>query len=94
MPSGQAVRIVRIHRRVCAANNYEGSLQYANRWNFKGTLILYASTALSLCCLEILVHTVDARMIPPGLVWSSAYLDDVSPLDFRGDGRVDDGREY
>ena len=85
MPSGQSMRIVRIHRRVRAANNYEGSLQYANRWNFKGTPILYASTASSLCCLEILVHTVDARTIPPGLVWSSAYLDDVSPLDFRWD---------
>ena len=81
MPSGQRVRIVRIHRRARAANNYDGSLQYANRWNPKGTPMLYASTALSLCCLEMLVHTVDARIIPPGLVWSSADLDDIRPLD-------------
>ena len=47
--------------------------------------MLYGSTALSLCCLEILVHTVDARIIPPGLVWSWTELEGVRVLDFRWD---------
>ena len=85
MPAGQRVRIVRIHRRARAANNFDGSLQYANRWNYKGTPMLYGSTALSLCCLEILVHTVDARIIPPGLVWSWTELERVGVLDFQWD---------
>ena len=87
MPSDQRVRIIRTHRRARAANNYEGSLQYENRWNPKRTPMLYASTALSLCCLETLVHTVDARIIPPSLVWSYAELDDIRPLEFLGDIR-------
>lgn len=81
MPSGQRVRIVRLYRRTRSVKNYDGSLQYANRWNPKGTPMLYASTVLSLCCLETLVHTGDARIIPPGLVWSYAELDDVKPLE-------------
>jgi len=63
MPA-QRVRVVRVHRRARAANNYEGSLLYANRWNPEGTPMLYASTTLSLCCLETLVHTVDATIMP------------------------------
>src|SRR6476661_4692755 len=65
MAADQRVRIFRIHRRTRAANNFDGSLEYENRWNSKGTTMLYASTSLALCCLETLVHTVDARLIPP-----------------------------
>jgi RES domain-containing protein len=81
MPA-QRVRVVRIHRRAREANNYEGSLLYANRWNPIGTPMRYASTTLSLCCLEALVHTVDVTIIP-ALVWSYAELDDIKPLDLR-----------
>jgi RES domain-containing protein len=88
MLSGQSLRIVRIHRSTRAANNYDGSLQYANRWNPKGTPMLCASTTLSLCCLETLVHTIDTRVIPLGLVWSFAYLNlNIEPLEFQWDIR-------
>ena len=46
--------------------------------------MLYASTALSLCCLETLVHTVDATIMP-SLVWSYAEFDGIKRLDFRWD---------
>lgn len=65
-------------------HNYEGSLEYANRWNPKGTPMLYASMSLALCCLEILVHTT-TEIMPPSLVWSWAELDDIKPLEFPWD---------
>jgi hypothetical protein len=50
--------------------------------------MLCASTTLSLCCLETLVHTIDTRVIPLGLVWSFAYLNlNIEPLEFQWDIR-------
>lgn len=47
--------------------------------------MLYASTHLSLCCLEMLVH-VTPRKMPPALVWSCADLGMAVPeLDFTWD---------
>jgi RES domain-containing protein len=50
------MRIFRLHRRHRRADDYAGSLIQNNRWNPAGIAMLYCSTALSLACLEILVH--------------------------------------
>jgi RES domain-containing protein len=83
--------IVRLHRRQRSATNYDGSLLYAGRWNPPGTPMLYASTSLSLACLEILVH-LSPRQIPAEYVYSKAKFEApaVAPeyfevTDFRGD---------
>lgn len=79
------MRVFRLHRRARAVNNFDGSLAYPGRWNPPGTPMLYASTHLSLCCLEMLVHFTPRKM-PPNLVWSSADLPlFVQELDFQWD---------
>lgn len=46
-----------------AAFNGDGSRKYGGRWNRKGTTVVYASSALSLAVLEVLVHT-DSDILP------------------------------
>jgi RES domain-containing protein len=79
------VQIYRLHRRHRAADDYQGSLIQPNRWNPAGVPMLYCSSALSLACLEVLVH-VAAAEIPPDYVYSSAELKSVAEAaDFEGD---------
>ena len=56
-----------------------------NRWNPAGVPMLYCSGALSLACLEVLVHLAP-DLIPPDYVYSSAEVT-VPPeaVEFRGD---------
>jgi RES domain-containing protein len=67
------MRIFRLHRRQRAASDYSGSLRFASRWNPAGTPMLYASTALSLACLELLVH-VSPDQIPLDFVYTTAVI--------------------
>jgi RES domain-containing protein len=79
------MRIYRLHRRHRAADDYQGSLIQPNRWNPAGVPMLYCSSALSLACLEVLVHVAVAE-IPPDYVYSSAELSaEAETADFRGD---------
>ena len=84
--------VVRLHRKQRLASNYDGSLLYAGRWNPAGTPMLYASTSLSLACLEILVH-LSPRQIPADYMWSRATFgplrgveaERLPAIEFRGD---------
>lgn len=81
------MRIFRLHRRQRAAHDYSGSLRFAGRWNPAGTPILYASTALSLACLELLVH-LSPDQIPLDYVYTAAEIAlDPAEHDFRGNLR-------
>ena len=66
--------VIRLHRKQRPASNYDGSLLYAGRWNPAGTPMLYASSSLSLACLEILVH-LNPRQIPVDYVYSKATFE-------------------
>jgi RES domain-containing protein len=66
--------VIRLHRKQRPAANYDGSLLYAGRWNPAGTPMLYASTSLSLACLEILVH-LNFRQMPVDYVYSKAKFE-------------------
>ena len=79
------MRIFRLHRGHRAAADYQGSLIQPNRWNPAGVPMLYCSAALSLACLEILVH-LGPDQIPPDYVYSSAELTVPAEVaQFRGD---------
>jgi len=86
--------VIRLHGKQRAASNYDGSLLYAGRWNPVGTPMLYASTSLSLACLEILVH-LSPRQTPEDYVYSTANFkplggaeaEYLAASDFRGDLR-------
>src|SRR6476659_8723313 len=78
------MRIFRLHRRQRAASDYSGSLRFASRWNPAGTPMLYASTALSLAALELLVH-LSPDQIPIDYVYTAAEIpQDPPPHDFHG----------
>lgn len=89
------MRLYRLHRRQRPAADYQGSLIQPNRWNPAGVPMLYCSAALSLACLEVLVHFAPDK-IPPDYVYSSAELKSVPELgDFQGDLADDDStRRY
>lgn len=79
------MRVFRLHRGHRAAADYQGSLIQPNRWNPAGVPMLYCSGALSLACLEVLVH-LGPDQIPPDYVYSSAELSGlVETVEFRGD---------
>jgi RES domain-containing protein len=79
------MRIFRLHRGHRAAADYQGSLIQPNRWNPAGVPMLYCSAALSLACLEVLVH-LEPDQIPPDYVYSSAEVAvPTEAVEFRGD---------
>lgn len=89
------MRIFRLHRRQRPAADFSGFLLFAGRWNPAGTALLYSSTALSLACLELLVHLAPDE-IPAGYVYTSAEIGP-SPEnpDFRGNLKSEDAtRRY
>jgi RES domain-containing protein len=67
------MRIFRLHRGHRRADDYAGSLIQPSRWNPPGTPMLYCTTALSLACLEVLVH-LSPDQIPLDYVFSAAEL--------------------
>jgi len=68
----------RLFRRKYSASDATGPYLAGGRWNPKGIRMLYASSTLSLACLEILVHIKEPRLpfdygwvmieIPAGLI--------------------------
>jgi RES domain-containing protein len=50
-----------------------GAYRAGGRWNAKGIHMLYASTTLSLACLEILVHIKEPRL-PADYVWVRIHV--------------------
>jgi RES domain-containing protein len=79
------MRLFRLHRRHRAAADYQGSLIQPNRWNPAGVPMLYCSSALSLACLEVLVH-LGPDQIPPDYVYSFTELNIPAEVSgFRGD---------
>jgi RES domain-containing protein len=63
--------LYRLHRDTRLPSEY--NINGENRWNPARTPMLYCAATISLCCLEVLVHT-DSDLIPDNLVWSSAEL--------------------
>jgi RES domain-containing protein len=78
------MRIYRLHRAHRSGADYQGSLLYPGRWNTAGTPVLYFSAALSLACLEQLVH-LSAAVIPDNYAYTSVDLrDQPEAADYRG----------
>ena len=67
------MRIYRLHRAHRSASDYAGALLYPGRWHSTGTPVLYFSLALSLACLERLVHLAPGE-IPEDYVYTSVEL--------------------
>jgi len=63
--------VYRLHRQIRHPSEY--NLNRESRWNPARTPLLYSASSVSLCCLEVLVHT-DPDLIPDNLVWSWAEL--------------------
>jgi RES domain-containing protein len=89
------MRIYRLHRARRSASDYGGSLLYPGRWNTKGTPVLYFSLALSLACLEQLVHLAP-DVLPDDYVYTSVDLrGEPETADYRGSLLdVDSTRRY
>jgi RES domain-containing protein len=79
------MRVFRLHRVERPAWDFSGSLLRAERWNPAGTALLYTSPALSLACLETLVHLAPDDL-QTGYVFSFADLPgDPEIAGYRGD---------
>ena len=78
------MRSYRLHRAHRSASDYTGSLLYPGRWHPRGTPILYFSLALSLACLEQLVH-LTPNEVPADYAFTNIEVN-VEPeiTDFRG----------
>jgi hypothetical protein len=61
--------IYRLHRAGRATGDYTRTELYGGRWNPPGVPMLYATSSLSLACLEVLVH-LDKTQFPADFVWS------------------------
>ena len=58
----------RLFRKKYSALDSRGAFLAGGRWNRKGVHMLYASSSLSLACLEILVHIREPRL-PADCSW-------------------------
>jgi RES domain-containing protein len=89
------MQIYRLHRMHRPASEYTGSLLYPGRWHPRGTPILYFSLALSLACLERLVHLAPDE-VPADYAYTSVELTaEAETADFRGDlADLDSTRRY
>ena len=89
------MRIYRLHRARRSASDYSGALLYPGRWHPRGTPILYFSFALSLACLEQLVH-LPSDALPDDYVYTAVDLTgEPETADYRGSlADVDATRRY
>jgi RES domain-containing protein len=89
------MRIYRLHRMHRSAAEYIGALLYPGRWHPRGTPILYFSLALSLACLERLVHLAPDE-VPADYAYTTVELAaEPETADFRGDVTdLDSTRRY
>jgi RES domain-containing protein len=60
--------IVRLTRARYSPKDPTGAKLRGGRWNSPGNSVLYASSTLSLACLEVLVHIREVGLIPPDYV--------------------------
>ena len=58
------MRLYRLFRSIYSPDDATGAFRFAGRWNKPGVRLLYASSSLSLACLEILVHIRDPHNLP------------------------------
>ncbi|MGD0617326.1 MAG: RES family NAD+ phosphorylase [Bryobacteraceae bacterium] len=73
--------VYRLHRHTRQPSEYNPRGE--GRWNPTGIPMLYSASTVSLCCLEVLVHT-DPDLIPDNLIWSWGELPaDPEVLDYR-----------
>lgn len=72
------MRILRLSPKsaIAEACSGEGAKKYGGRSNRKGTAVIYASATLSLCTLEILVHT-DSDLLPSHHAYSIDIPEDL-----------------
>jgi RES domain-containing protein len=63
------MRIVRLTRARYSPKDSTGAKLRGGRWNSPGHSVLYASSTLSLACLEVLVHIRDVGLIPADYVF-------------------------
>jgi RES domain-containing protein len=77
------MQIYRLHRAHRSASDYTGALLYPGRWHPRGTPVLYFSLALSLACLEQLVHLAPNE-VPQDYVYTSMDLSEPEASDYRG----------
>ena len=61
-------RCYRLFRSKYSPDDGSGAYRAGGRWNEKGVAMLYASSTLSLACLEILVHVKEPRL-PTDYAW-------------------------
>jgi RES domain-containing protein len=89
------MRIYRLHRAPRSASDYTGALLYPGRWHPRGIPILYFSPALSLACLEQLVHLASDE-VPDDYVYTGVDLiSEPETADYRGSlADVDSTRRY
>jgi RES domain-containing protein len=89
------MRVYRLHRTHRSASDYTGSLLYPGRWHPQGTPILYFSLALSLACLEQLVHLAPNE-VPADYAFTSVDMSTEPEIaDFRGSLEdIDSTRRY
>ena len=75
---------MRVHRLVKARHaasplDGEGARRAGGRWNPKGLPLVYSSSTLALCALELLVH-LDPAAIPGDLIAIEAEIPETLPL--------------
>jgi len=75
---------MRVHRLVKARHSAspldgEGSRRAGGRWNPKGIPLVYCSSTLALCALELLVH-LDPAAIPSDLIAIEAEIPETLPI--------------
>ena len=64
----------RLNRSRYSPRDATGAALHGGRWNSPGIPVLYASSTLSLACLEILVHTGGVILVPTDYVSSAIYV--------------------
>ena len=78
--------IIRLCRSRYSPKDATGAKLYGGRWNSSGYGMLYASSTLSLACLEVLVHIRNVGLIPVHPQFDQLSWGDPQP--FRFDPRL------
>ena len=61
--------------RAATAFDGEGSYRYGNRWNHRGTRVVYLAATTSLAALEVLVHAGSPRHLTPFLAFRVTFAE-------------------
>jgi RES domain-containing protein len=71
------ITIIRLCRSRYSPKDATGAKLHGGRWNSPGHEVLYASSTLSLACLEVLVHIRDVGLIPTDYVYCEVEVPEV-----------------